>query len=108
MHDESGRLVQHKQCIVLEKNVERDVLGLRLGGFGLGPLDADHIASARRVRGFDFRGIDGDVPFLDEPLDRTARHGGILAPQPSVEPLVGIGAVEGDGFGAHGAKGRAK
>ena len=41
MHDQPGGLVQNQQRFVLEKNVERDFLRLRLGGRGFRPVDFD-------------------------------------------------------------------
>ena len=72
MHDETRRLVQDEQRLVLEYDIERDVLGFGFGWFGLGPFDADDFADARAMRGFGLRAIDGDVALLDEPLNRAA------------------------------------
>ena len=47
MHDQSGGLVQHQQRFVLEQNVERNFLRLRLGGPGFRPVDFDLFAGAR-------------------------------------------------------------
>ena len=39
MHDQSGGLVQHQQRFVLEQNIQRNFLRLRLGGPGFRPVD---------------------------------------------------------------------
>ena len=68
----SGGFVEDEEVFVLEQNVERDFLGLRLGRFGFGPVNGNFFAGAGRVRWFDGPTIDLDVAFLDEPLDGTA------------------------------------
>ena len=103
MHDQPGGLVQHEQRVVLEKNVERHVLRLRFGGAGFGPVDFDTTSPARGVWvGLTGAAVDADVAFLDQPLDRAARHGGKLAAQKGVEPLGRQGVFDGQGFGARG------
>ena len=81
MHDESGGFVQHEQRLVLEQNVQRHFLRLRLGGPGVRPVDFNFLAGARRVRGFGGLAVDADVALLDEALQRATRGGGEFCPQ---------------------------
>ena len=74
MHDESGGLVQNQQRFVLEKNVERHFLRLRLCRPGFRPADFDLFAGARTVRGLDRLAVDADVALLDQPLQRNPRE----------------------------------
>ncbi len=65
MHDQAGGFVHHQHVLVLEQDVERDVLGLRVGldlhlhrqGHGLaaahGLLGLDHPAAQQGVAGLD-------------------------------------------------------
>ena len=100
MHDESGGLVQHEQRLVLEQNVQRHFLRLRLGGPGVRPVDFNFLAGARRVRGFGGLAVDADVALLDEPLQRAARGGGEFCPQKNVQPLARQRFLDGEFFGA--------
>ncbi len=100
MDDEAGGLVQHEQRFVLEQNVERDFLRLRLGGPGVRPVDFNLFAGAGRVRGLDGLAVDADVALFDEPLQRAARDGGKLFAQKNVEPPAGQGLFDGENFRA--------
>ena len=101
MHDESGGLVEHEQGLVLEQNVERHFLRLRLGGPRLRPVNFNLLARARRVRGFGGLAIDADVALFDEPLQRAARGGGEFCPQKNVQPPAGQRLDDGEIFRAH-------
>ena len=83
---------------VLKENIERNVLRLRLGGSGFGPHDVHDFARARRVRGFGGLTVDGDVALLDQPLNGPARCGRELPAQKRIEPLAGMGVLDGKGL----------
>jgi len=89
MHDESGGFVDDEQRFILEQNIERDFFRLRLGGFGIRPVNFDFFARVRMMRGFDDFAVDADVAFFDQSLQRAARGGGKFLAQEFVEPLVG-------------------
>ena len=86
MHDQSGGFVEHEQRFVLEQNVERDFLRLRLGGPGFRPVDFNLFAGVRMMRGLDGLAVDADVAFFNQPLQRAARGGGKFFAQKFVEP----------------------
>ena len=73
-----------------------------LGGACLGPVDGDNFAHARCVHGFDDLIVDPDVPFVDEPLNRAARDGGVNRGEKFIEPLAGQRVFDGEGFRALG------
>src|SRR4051812_3656287 len=87
MHDDSRRLVEHEQSLVLKYDLQRDFLRPRFGSFGFRPMDADLFASARRMSGFDLAAINLDVSLFDESLDRTTGNGRKHAAQIGVQPL---------------------
>lgn len=73
MHDQSGRLVDDDQLVVLIKNVERDGLALRGGGFGLRHGDLDLFAG--RQLAFRFarcHAVDENRALSDEGLHAAA------------------------------------
>src|SRR5881397_3659194 len=103
MHDQTRRLVQDQQVVVLEQNVQRNLLRLRGGGSGRGPVDLNFLSRARTVRGFDRSAVHADVALSQQPLNRAAREGGQLSAQECVEPLVGQRLFDDDnGSGARG------
>ena len=75
MDDESGRLVEDEQRLVLIDDIERNVLGRRrLGPFVRRLGDADLLAAPEFVLGLGERGAGHvDAPFADPALQPAAR-----------------------------------
>jgi hypothetical protein len=71
MNHEAGGFVQHQQRFVLKQNVERDVFGLRCGGFRFRPFNFHNFAGAWCVGGLGGLAIDGYTPLFDQPLERS-------------------------------------
>ena len=51
MHDEALRLIDDDDVLVLEDDIERDILTLRLRWGGLGDVDCDRIPSRDMISG---------------------------------------------------------
>ena len=86
MHHQPGRFVQNQQRFVLEKDVERNFLGLRFSRPDYRPVDFDLLAGARTVRGFDCVTVDADVALFDQSFECNSRNGGKFFTQKGVEP----------------------
>jgi len=85
MHDEAGGFVDDEQRFVLEQNIQRNVLRLRLGGAGFGKRNLNRVADARVVRGLGRLAIDANMALFDEALHRAARDGGEFFAQKNVQ-----------------------
>ena len=81
------RFVQDQQVLVLEQNVQRNVLGQRLGGTGVGPMDLDLFAGARHGWAWTIWPSTRMCPSLDQTLNGSARNRRKLRPQPDVQPI---------------------
>ncbi len=102
MHDQPGGFVQNQQGFVLEQDVERNFLRLRLGGPGFRPVNLNLFPGARAVRGFDPPAVDADMALFNQPLQGPARGGGKLSTQESVEPSGRQRLLDGESFRARG------
>ena len=76
MHDQTRRLVEHQQVLVLVKYFQRNLLGPRFGRSRFGPMYVDLLTRAGMVRGFDGAPVHANMAFLDKALDGAARDGG--------------------------------
>ncbi|MGY4422512.1 hypothetical protein ACVWY2_004961 [Bradyrhizobium sp. JR6.1] len=75
MHDEAPRLVDDDDVVVLEHDIERDVLALRLGGHGLRHVDYDRIALGDMISGVAHDGVlDGHGTGEDQRLQPGPRQ----------------------------------
>jgi hypothetical protein len=92
--------VQHEQNVVLVQDIERNLFWLGFGGASLRPGDFDRFPRTRRVRRLDLEPVDADVTFLDEALDRPARHGREFMTEKNVQPFRRERSFDGKNFGA--------
>jgi hypothetical protein len=72
MDDESGRLVDGEEVLVLEEDREGNVFRLDGGLFRIGNVDGNLVARVHGVRAPGRRAGDSDRAFLDELLDSRA------------------------------------
>ena len=86
MDDQPGGLVDDEHVGVLEDNVERNVLGLRLGGDGRRDLDVDRVGLGDLHAGFFGDGpVHGHEAGLDEALDPRPGEVGVAREKQTVE-----------------------
>ena len=95
MHDHPGRLVDYDQVRILEANVERDRLRLRLGGFGFRQEHGDGragVGALRRVAQHlaAIWAAALDAPVEDQLLQAAARQLRQKALQGAIQPATGI------------------
>ena len=102
MHDEPGGFVDDEEGLVLEEDFQRDFLGLRLGGAGVGPMDFHLLAGPGRVGGLDHVTVYANVALFDQPLQGAAGDGGEFFAQKNVQPSAGQGLLDGKTFSAVG------
>ena len=100
MNDQAWGLVEDQQRGVLEENIQRYGFRLRFGGPGFRPIHLDLFAGAGGMGRFDGMPVDSDVSFVNQPLDGPAGSRRELAPQVSIEPLLGQRFFDGEEFGA--------
>jgi hypothetical protein len=72
MHDQSGRLIQHKKVFVFEEHFERHRFGFGFRCSRFRPMNCDDFAGARTVGRFRLFPIDKNLTFLEEALDGAA------------------------------------
>ena len=87
--DEAGGLVEDHQGVVLVEDVQGDILRMRNGIRGVGPVDLDGFAGMRGVGGFDHAAVDADMAFFDQAAEGAAGDGGEPVAQPGIEPFGG-------------------
>ena len=86
MDDQPGGLVDDEHVGVLEDNVERNVLGLRLGGDGWRDLDVDRVGLGDLHAGLFGDGpVHGHEAGLDEALDPRPGEVGVAREKQTVE-----------------------
>ena len=89
MHDEAGGLVDDEQRFVLEQDIERYLLRLRLGRSRFGKGDFNRVAGARNMRSLGGLAVDPDVALFDEPLHGPARGGRKFFAQKNIQTFAG-------------------
>jgi hypothetical protein len=84
--DQAGRLVHDDEMGVLVHHVDRDVLGLGLGGHGGRHGDEDRLPGAHPGRRPGGPAVDEDPALVDEDPEPGAGKRGQAAREPHVEP----------------------
>ncbi len=91
MHDQSLRLVDDDDLVVLEHHLKRDGLGRDRGVLRRRQLQSDGVAGVDAVTGIADRGAaDRDAAGQDQRLVARARQLGDAGGQHAVEPLAGL------------------
>src|SRR5688572_2543406 len=73
MYNHSGRFINHGEELILEKDIERNILGLEFRNRNFSEVDIDLIAIAKLVRRLHFFLIYKYVPAFDQPLQSRTR-----------------------------------
>ena len=112
MDDEGRRLVDNQQMRVLEHDVQRDILALRLGGLGGRDLQRHLLASDKAAVGVvDNATSDHGAALLDQRFDARARNMGLgdfrAVREKAVEPRAGFLRRDREGEVRRGCFGRA-
>jgi hypothetical protein len=90
VHNEPGRFVEDEEIVVLEKDLERHRLGLRVAFFNLGLAHFDNVAGVNGVARSRLLAIHVDESVADQCLEADAREGGERESESAVEPLSGL------------------
>jgi len=94
MHHQTGWLVQDKEIVVFEKNLERHRLGL---GFDLRDFrfaQFDDLPRAHRIARAGSVSIHGDEPVANESLKSCPGKRGQRLGEKAIEPLAGVFACD--------------
>src|ERR1700693_3643473 len=86
VHDESRRLVEREEVLVLVEHGEGNRLGLEGDGAGLRYLDLDFLARANLVRPLSRDSGHARRAFLDQPLDPGPRQVRANGREKQIEP----------------------
>jgi len=90
VHDDSRRLVQDEEVVVLEKNFERYLFRLRFDFFDRRLAQFHDVASANKIARPRRFSIQPNESFPDQRLEAGTRKGGQSQGQKTVEPLPGL------------------
>lgn len=91
MHHQPGGLVDDDEVVVLIDHVQRDILALRLGGYGRRDRDGEFLAGFDpQIRVFYGRARSRNRAFRQKRLQAGARKIGQMRCQKTVEPLAFI------------------
>ena len=94
MNHQPGGLVEDQQPGVLEDDRERDRLGRRLRGLGLGDLDLDQLSGLDARRGPARPAVQRDVAGADQRLETGAAVCRQPLDEPGVEALARRGLID--------------
>ena len=100
MDHDAGRFVDNQEVFVLEQNIDRNVFGLRLGRAGSWPSDRDGVAGSGCVSRFRGLTVDGDVPFIDQALERATGDRWITVGQVAIQAYAWLRTFDHELFGA--------
>lgn len=87
MHNEPSRFVENEEIAVLEKDLERHRLGLRIALFNLGFAHFDNVAGVNGVARSRLLPIHVDESLADQCLEADPREGGERQSESAIEPL---------------------
>jgi hypothetical protein len=96
VHDDAGRLVEHEEIVVLEKDVELYLFRLRFNFLELRFPQFNLVAGADQIARPGWFPIQADEPVANQRLESGAREGGERFRQDTIEPLARLFAGDGE------------
>jgi hypothetical protein len=89
VYDDSGRLVDDEQVLVLPDNAQVEILGLEGAWLTLRRLELDRLSSREPVALRAPRTVDQHLARVEQPFGGRARADVVESPEKAVEPLAG-------------------
>jgi len=89
VHNDSSRLVDDDQVLILPDNTHVEILWLEGTCLTLGRLEFDWLSSSEPVALWSLRTVDQNLARVEQPFGGRARANVVESPQEAVEPLAG-------------------
>ena len=89
VNDDSSRLVDHEQVLVLPGNPQVEILGLESAGLTLGCLELDRLSRREPMALRAPRTVDQDLARVQQPFGGRTRANLVESSEEAVEPLAG-------------------